>query len=164
MLRSVFARKSLRGFSMVEVLVALVVLSVGMLGIAGLYVITLRSGGSAIARTHAVNLANDIADRIRANRLAIASYNTTGGATIQSNSCVGGGAICTRAQMAGEDLFVWRTQITAALPGASTGTVAVTPGLAVNAQGMRSPSTYTITITWADTDQTTLSHVLVVQI
>ena len=62
------------GFTIVEVLVALVVLSVGMLGIAGLYVVTLQSGGTAIYRTQAVNLASDMADRIRANRNAGVAY------------------------------------------------------------------------------------------
>ena len=42
------ARTRSRGFTIVEVLVALVVLSVGMLGIAGLYVMTLRSSGGAM--------------------------------------------------------------------------------------------------------------------
>ena len=51
-----------QGFSLVEAMVALVVLSVGMLGIAGLYVTTLRSGGGAIYRMQAVNLAADLAD------------------------------------------------------------------------------------------------------
>ena len=58
------------GFSIVEALVALVVLSVGMLGIAALYVESLRAGRSAVYHTQAVNLAADMADRIRANRMA----------------------------------------------------------------------------------------------
>ena len=60
------------GFSMVEMLVALVVLGVGMLGMASLYVTTLRASSSAISRMQAANLASDIADRIRANRNAVA--------------------------------------------------------------------------------------------
>jgi type IV pilus assembly protein PilV len=59
-------RRALGGFSLVEVMVALVVLAVGLLGIAGLYVTTLKSGGGAIFRMQAVNLAADLADRIRA--------------------------------------------------------------------------------------------------
>ena len=46
-------RKGQRGFSLIEVLVALVVLSIGMLGIAALYVDSLRSGRTAIHRTQA---------------------------------------------------------------------------------------------------------------
>lgn len=152
-----------KGFSLVEALVALVVLSVGMLGIAGLYVMTLRSGGSAIARTQAVNLANDIADRIRANRLAGAAYDT--GTTVPAlNGCVGGATNCTRAQMAAEDLFVWRQQVATTLSGTPVGTVTVVAGAPVNAMGMRDPSTYRITVSWSEPDQPALSHVLVLQI
>ena len=57
-----------RGFSIVEAMVALLVLSVGMLGIAGLYVTTLRASGSALYRSHAINFAADMADRIRSSR------------------------------------------------------------------------------------------------
>jgi type IV pilus assembly protein PilV len=151
------------GFSMVEALVALVVLSVGMLGIAGLYVTTLRSSGSAIWRMQAVNLANDIGDRIRANRLAGTAYDT-GLTAPANNGCVGGGTNCTRAQMAAEDLLVWINQINATLPGNPTGTIVVVPGAASNAQGLRDPSTYTITITWSERDEGNLSHVLVLQV
>lgn len=49
-----------RGFTLVEVLVALVVMSVGMLGIAALYLEGLRAGRTAVYRTTAVNLAADI--------------------------------------------------------------------------------------------------------
>ena len=70
-----------RGFSLVEVLVALIVLSVGMLGIASLYVDSLRAGRTALLRTQAVFLATDMADRIRANPTAGAAY-ALGGAFI----------------------------------------------------------------------------------
>ena len=64
-------RRNIRGITMVESLVALVVTSVGMLGIAGLYVTGIKAGRSALLRTQAVNLASDMADRIRANRRAV---------------------------------------------------------------------------------------------
>ena len=68
------------GFSIVEALVALVVLSVGMLGIAALYVESLRAGRTAVYRTQAVNLAADMADRIRANRSVPDSWVLAAGA------------------------------------------------------------------------------------
>ena len=83
-------RDGAAGFTIVEVLVALVVLSVGMLGIAGLYVITLQSGGTAIYRTQAVNLASDMADRIRANRNAGVAYQNGASGAL---TCVGAGAV-----------------------------------------------------------------------
>lgn len=126
-----------RGFTMVEALVALVVLAVGMLGMAGLYVTTLHSGSSAIYRLQAINLATDMADRIRANRTANLFYNDAPA----NNNCFGAAAVvdCTPEQMAQNDLLLWNTQIAQILPNA-TGTVV--------AAGGSSPYTYTITITW----------------
>jgi len=89
---------------MVEMLVALVVLAVGMLGVASLFGISLHSGSSAIARMQAVNLAADIADRIRANRRAAGAY--AGAAA--NNACTGAAAVsCSPAQMAADDLYWW---------------------------------------------------------
>ncbi len=125
-----------RGFTMVEALVALVVLAVGMLGIAGLYVTTLRSGSSAIYRMQAINLATDMADRIRANRNANLFYNDAPA----DNNCFGAGAVdCSPQQMAQSDLFLWNTQLAQILPS-GTGTVVVA--------GAAAPYAYTITVTW----------------
>ena len=63
-----------RGFSLVEVLIALVIMSVGMLGIAGLFVQSMQAGRTSMFRHHAVTLAGDVADRIRANPTAGAVY------------------------------------------------------------------------------------------
>jgi type IV pilus assembly protein PilV len=148
--------KIAKGVGMVEILVALVVLSVGMLGIAGLYVITLRSGGSAISRMQAIDLAADIADRIRANRGAGFSY-ATATATPGNNNCVGGATYCTPQQMANEDIFTWNNRIAQSLPGGPSGTIAVA--------GATTPLTYTITISWSEPgDSAPLTHTLVVQI
>jgi len=59
-----------RGFTLLEVLVALVVLSVGLLGLASLQTNTLKFNQGAYLRTQATNLAYDMADRMRANRAA----------------------------------------------------------------------------------------------
>ena len=59
-------RKSMAAFTLVEVLVALVVMTVGLLGLFTLFVESLRIQRSAIYRTQAVTLAADIAERMRA--------------------------------------------------------------------------------------------------
>jgi type IV pilus assembly protein PilV len=63
-------RPAQRGFSLIEVLIAVVVLSIGLLGIAALQGVSLRSGNEAVARTEATLAAYDLLDRIRANRNA----------------------------------------------------------------------------------------------
>lgn len=130
-----------RGFSMVEALVALVVLGAGLLGIASLYVVTLQTSGSAIYRTQAVNLASDIADRIRANRLGREAY--AGAAAASEDTCLVN--ICDASQMAAHDLYWWQRQIAETLPGNPTGTITVS--------GTGETRTYTITITWAEPGQ-----------
>jgi type IV pilus assembly protein PilV len=148
----VFRPRSQRGFSMIEALVAMVVLAIGMLGVAGLYVITLQSGKSAISRLHAVNLASDLADRIRANRTAQVAY--AGAAA--DNGCVGGATICNSVLMAADDLFWWQAQVAAKLPGNPTTNVGVVVG---------TPTTYTITITWQEPGEAApLSYAMAVQI
>lgn len=58
-----------RGFSLFEVLVTVVVVSVGLLGLAGLQFAGLRASNNAQDATYAMQLAQDLADRIRANRV-----------------------------------------------------------------------------------------------
>ena len=102
-----------RGFSLIEVLIALIILSVGMLGIAGLYVQSMQAGRTSMFRHNAVTLAGDIADRIRANPAAGAAYTAATGA---DNSCVNGGVNCSPAQMAAHDIDLWQEQADDSLP------------------------------------------------
>jgi type IV pilus assembly protein PilV len=139
--------KRVSGFTLVEVLIALIIMSVGMLGIAGLYVHSLQAGSTSLFRHHAVTLAGDIADRIRANPRAGATYAALPGA---NNNCVNGGVDCTRDEMAANDVFLWLQQAAATLPNDGTlpnGPVQVVFNNAVN------PAEYQITISWTQTGQ-----------
>jgi len=136
------SRKRSRGFSLVEVLVALVVMSVGMLGIAALYLEGLRAGRTALNRTTAVTLAADMADRIRANSAAGAAYAGTGPGT--DGKCVNGPSDCTATQLAGDDWFTWRNELAAQLPEGSVGEIDVAGP---------APNTYTITVAWPEIGQ-----------
>ena len=64
------------GFSIIEVLVALLVLAIGLLGLAALQAQGLRFNHDAYVRSQATNLAYDIVDRMRANRANVAAYTT----------------------------------------------------------------------------------------
>ena len=72
------ANKPQQGFSLVEVLIALVIMSVGMLGIATLFVQGMQAGRTSMFRHNAVILVGDVADRIRANPTAGAAYAGAG--------------------------------------------------------------------------------------
>jgi type IV pilus assembly protein PilV len=72
-----------------------------MLGIAGLYVQSMQAGRTSMLRHHAVTLAGDIADRIRANPTGGAAYTAAAG---EDNKCVATGVTCNVAQMAAHDM------------------------------------------------------------
>ena len=125
------------GFTLIEVLIALVILSVGMLGIAGLYVHSMQAGRTSIMRHNAVTLVGDIADRIRANPRAGPAYALAGA----NNNCVDGGINCTLGQMAANDIFLWDQQAANTLPN-GTVTIVFNNGVA--------PPTYQITVAWTE--------------
>lgn len=64
------------GFSLLEVLIAIVVTSIGLLGLAAMQATGLRNNHSAYHRSQATVLAYDIADRMRSNAISMASYVT----------------------------------------------------------------------------------------
>jgi len=74
-----------RGFSMIEVMVAILVMGIGLLGFALLQTMSVRFTQSANQRTQATLLATDLLDQVRANRLAVAQY--TGDYTASSTGC-----------------------------------------------------------------------------
>jgi type IV pilus assembly protein PilV len=131
-----------QGFTLVESLVALVVLSIGMLGIAALHVEGLRSARTALTRTTAVELAASMADRIRANKTATSEYETVVTSADTDAKCEPTGAGCTPAELAHHDKAVWLGAIEGALPG-GTGTIECDDPAA-------DPATYTITIMWSE--------------
>lgn len=104
--------QSQRGATLMEVLVALVVLSVGLLGVAGLQTTGINASNSAFYKTQASVLAADMAERIRANPRA--DYATvedgfdTGNSVIPSNpNCLTSNSGCTADQMVDYDLYQW---------------------------------------------------------
>ena len=125
------------GFTLIEVLVALVIVSIGMLGIANLHVYSLQAGRTSILRHNAVTLAGDIAERIRANPNAGNTYTQTG----INNNCVGDQAYCNSQQMASHDIYLWTQQATETLPN---GFVSIEFG----DNGIT--SSYKITLTWSE--------------
>jgi type IV pilus assembly protein PilV len=137
-------RRSQSGFTMVEVLVALVVLTIGLLGIAALYLNSLQSGRTAIYRTQAVTLAADLADRIRTNRTAQAAYATLfAEAEVQVAACETTGG-CSDANLASNDLWRWKAAVAQLLPGGQ-GQVTVTLPVAID-----EPTNYVVTVRWSE--------------
>lgn len=109
------AKTKIQGFTLIEVLVALVVLLVGMMGAAGLMVRTVQQEVEAYQRLQALNLLQDMSDRINANRNVVGCYsNGSNGRTlgygITSISACGAGTAEERAR-ADADLNDWNESL-----------------------------------------------------
>jgi type IV pilus assembly protein PilV len=137
------------GVTIVEGLVALVILSVGMLGIASLYVTSLKTGRTALLRTQAVNLVNDMIDSIRANGAAGAAYALADRSRAPAPDSVAvdceDDGVCTRDQIAAQDLMNWAEAVGKALPGADA-SIAHNPNDAA-------PDVYTVRVTWQESGE-----------
>ncbi|MFO1510772.1 MAG: type IV pilus modification protein PilV [Steroidobacteraceae bacterium] len=144
-----------RGVTMVESLVALVVLSIGLLGIAGLFVESLRSSRTALLRTHAVNLAGDIADRILANGNARDAYDTAtyaGAPAVRrcAPTAADAGINCSVAELAEDDLARWQQAVSDALPAPADPAIAAAVVDHTQAANPGRPDRYRITIAWQE--------------
>jgi type IV pilus assembly protein PilV len=136
-----------RGFTLIEALVALLVLSIGLLGVAALQLTSLRSNHSSSLRSQATLLAYDIVDRMRANQNAAMA----GSYDIALSATPSGGTV------AGDDLVRWKQNLTNTLP-AGRGSVART--------GAGAATRFTITVQWDDSRgaEPALSFVMETQI
>lgn len=107
-----------RGTTLMEVLIAMLVLSFGMMGMAGVQAVSLRGNQTAYYRTQATTLTTDIVERMRANVVGVegGAYNDVAGAATASCFTAAG---CTSVQMAAQDVLDWEAQITALLPSAT---------------------------------------------
>ncbi|SJM90508.1 Type IV pilus modification protein PilV [Crenothrix polyspora] len=130
------------GFTLIEVLIAMMILAVGLLGLAALQATSLRNNQSAFYYSQATQLAYDIADRMRANVASAATYTVAGNANPHDNCLAIEG--CTPAEMAEHDLYEWYKAIQSTFPE-SVDTVSK---IEVNTVG--GIDTYTVTISWND--------------
>lgn len=122
------------GFTLIEVLVAVLVLSIGLLGLAGLQANSLRFNTDSSIQTQAAYMANDMADRMRANAGTATLITYPSATATQVASCYNTGG-CTPGQMASNDLYEWN-QALAGLP-AGQGTITALGG-----------GVYNITVRW----------------
>ena len=125
-----------RGFSLLEVLIALVIFSFGLLALAALMAKGLQYNTSALHRSYASSQAYDMADRIRANHLGAAEnrYHSVPD-SLSNPDCISDG--CTPTQMAQFDHWEWSVTNAAVLPAGSGEVVLNNPN-------------YRITLTWDD--------------
>lgn len=129
-------KPSQAGFSMIELLIALVILSVGLLGTAGIQALGLRTASVALDHNTATQLAVEITERMRTNALAFEANSYDGSwdasSTLTRPTC----SPCTSAQQAQIDLHDWMARVTQLNQGAAS----------IASDGV----TATVTLTWVD--------------
>ena len=173
-------KKFMSGLSLIEILVTVVVLSIGLLGIAGMQAFGMRYSHDSYARSQATMLANELIERMHANPDAVANgdyddadNNAAINCTAVTNdpahvsnpapACTGTD-VCTVTQLAQLDVFRAKCGQFLATPGAlvggaanllPNGTLAITctdssVGVAPACEG---DNTRTVTVSWQDPDQ-----------
>ncbi len=119
------------GASLIEVLVSIVIASIGLLALAGINAASLRYGKMSQYKAVGTLLANDIVDRMRANGVSATATVTaysyeidfatqTGAApAAPGNLCNTAASVCTVAEIAAADLYQWRLNVRDSLPSGS---------------------------------------------
>lgn len=144
-----------RGFTLLEVLIAVVILGIGLLGLAGLMMVSVRTNQSAYLRTQASFLAQSMADRMKANQFAI--WNSGYNATVPTNTGAAGSNAtcpCNATQIAARDLFWWSNEIHTFLPNAGATIACVRNPVGAGLPRANFRVTFdgicTITMTWSE--------------
>lgn len=150
-----------RGFTLVEVLVAVAVLSIGLLGVASLQGLSKKANQQAYQRTLATHLVDGIIERIRSNPRGAASYHTgtanyLGGKTTPpaepSPTCLT--SACTPAQLAAHDRWEWERAIDGAaitVGGSDVGGLVLPKGCIVFTAtgGKTNTGTLSVLLSWS---------------
>jgi type IV pilus assembly protein PilV len=102
------------GFSLIELLVAVLVMGIGVLGVTALQLVSLQNNRAALERAEAVQLAYDMMDRIRANPLGVPAGAAYGGLALgdappAAPNCIDNN--CSQAQMVAFDQASWKCQL-----------------------------------------------------
>lgn len=123
------------GFSLIEVLVTMIVVSLGLLGFAALQAQSVKSNRVALQRSYATMLAYDILDSMRVNKPNLASYALANHTTAKTP------ATCSddrSGSVADDDLKVWLESLCSNLP-AGAGRIVI------------NDSDVTISVQWQET-------------
>ncbi len=143
------------GFSLIELLVALMVFSIGLLAVAGLQTVSKRANYESLQRTTAAQLANGVLEDMRTNGGGIDIYLAAGdigggsrGAQPAPNCRAG--AECNAAQKAAVDLWSWEQMLDGNLEtiaGVAAGGLLL-PTLCIAGPAAGDAGTYQVSIVW----------------
>lgn len=145
-----------RGVSLIEVLVAVLIFTIGLIGLGGLLITATKSNVSAYVRTQVTFLANNMGDRMRANPVGLwnAKYDSNAYPITGTVPTCDATAGCTPAQVALRDQILWSQQLTNSLPSVGPTSITCVKGAVdpTDKYAMRPPynGTCTMTVTWAE--------------
>ena len=152
-------RKNQGGFTLVELLVTVIIFSVGLLAIAGLQSVSKRSNFEALQRTTASHIAFGLLEDMRNNGGGIVSYvaaGSLGGGTrgaAPGVNCRAVGADCTPEERAAFDLWFWENYADGALEINAQGSVGgvLSPTICITGPVDGSAGMYSVTVAWRGT-------------
>lgn len=152
-------RAGSQGFTLIEVLIAVVIFSVGLLAVASLQVVARKANYEAVQRTAASQLAQGLLERMRANAVsaALVVYNgagerVLGGGTVAApgNTCQNAGAPCPVTVLATADLWEWERLLDGSFEVANGEAVGglVSPTACVRGEIDGATGNYEVAIAW----------------
>ena len=144
-------QSSSTGFTLIEILVALLIVSVGLLGLARLQLVSIKNTQSGYLRSQVSFLGNDIMERIQQNSESAigGAYDIALNINPTNADCIGAASNCSAASMANFDLVTWKRYLTTLLPPDGDGSISrATSG---------DDEIFTITIRWFDEYQSEAS-------
>lgn len=107
-----------RGASLIEVMVALLILAVGLLGVLAMQARAVQLNQNAYLYSQAAILANDIMEAMRTSRSSASDYLVSYDAAVTSaGDCTTVGVDCSPSQIARWNLSEWKTNVASLLPG-----------------------------------------------
>ncbi len=126
------------GFSLIEILITLLIMSIGLLGMGALLISGVRFNHSAYLRSQATILAYSMADRMRANMVGVVAgnYNNIGGSAGTATSTCTTTAGCTAAQLAADDNYQWNCELSSTKTCYTVQNQAATAGLLPDGRGV----------------------------
>lgn len=161
-------RKGNYGFTLLETLIALVIVAVGLLGLAGLQGVAMQAEFESYQRAQAIILMNDMVDRINSNRDSAGCYAITtnaasgtpylgtqeGGGYLASTSCAAGFKDADGKSLAESDLAAWDAQLKGAGEKKSGNNVGVMLGARGCVSFDAASSQYTVAVVWQGSSNT----------
>ena len=133
-MRLINGSKKQSGFSMIEILVSILILAIGLLGVASLQTLSVKSSTNSNLRGMALYLANNMADRMRSNP---AGANSGHYDSMEGKASYNCSSACNPAEIASNDKNEWDDLVTNGLPDGE-------------ADLSRAGEVYTLTLSWTD--------------